>query len=845
MKNLTSLLFILVILLACQVIPTPPALQATQQSRETQQIISSLQATTAAQSSNNGSEVTHTPASPSGELPEIPYSSDQPFADIDLIDFDPDHRGLNWSLELPASLELASNYPVAGGLTLRQRRALARDGLLIVRSQEDQFFDVHMQVSYYYGQPYLLTTDAAYHAFKLTYAELLLALEREELSPRLTNIIRSTYEQVTAYLPLTVNTDLEESTTLAAAYLGTALMLLDPEAAIDPEIENQVAEQVEQILVEERVVESKLLPGTWQDFSLYVPTGHYKNDADLTGYFRARTWLENTHFSMDPEGSHSSSYEVPLIISLALRQAGAANTPTLNEFASLMEVFDFIYGNRSGVGAVEVTAFMDQAYGRFATILSMLDDSKQETFLDLLREQPFPLSGAVPVFRSTRDLNQESWSLLGLREGLDQQALNYLHTEGSRSIALPFSPGGLEFMAVLGSQQAKELVTKYGYEISKQASLLSGIEDTIANRYRRAGFFSAEDLWLMSFWSLPGFLTDDSAEFYAPFATEAVWPIKALNSALGAWVDFQSDIPRQDPRVSTSLDLNTFEIPPAPAFVEPIPEVFYRLAQLSNSLAAGLQQRGMIGANKPNSQPSILEQMILEMLNMGDRMGRFGDIAVRELAGEKLTAADYAVIQAPLGPAEISYFQALSSADDDLHPLMAPLPGIRTLDYEGDRLTHMAVGKVDRLFMLVPFEGDLTIAQGGIYSYYEFSVLRSRRLDEESWIWKLGVDPPEKPAWLDELYFTEGMPIDVLAFRIGDLYRVLPEAEILSLRSSPGLDSESIGTAKAGDVFKIIAGPQEAHGMIWWNADFYSDTDIIQHGWIIEKQEWYARVWDH
>ena len=164
--------------------------------------------------------------------------------------------------------------------------------MIVVKSQEAQFFDLHTRVSYLYGQPYLLTTDAAYHAFKQTYAELLWALEREELQPRMAAIVRSVYDQVAAYFPLTAGTDLEPGVYLSAAYLGVALKLLDPNAAIAPEIEDQVAAQVAQILEKKGYSELTLLPGIRLDFSDYEPIGHYKRDISLTGYYLARTWLE-------------------------------------------------------------------------------------------------------------------------------------------------------------------------------------------------------------------------------------------------------------------------------------------------------------------------------------------------------------------------------------------------------------------------------------------------------------------------------------------------------------------------------------------------------------------------
>jgi hypothetical protein len=153
---------------------------------------------------------------------------------------------LGWPLRLPADLKQADNLPVVGGLTLRQQDLLARNGFVVVHSQEESFFEIHQRVSLHYGQPYLLTTDVAQHALKITYDELMRALAREELQPRLLYIIQAVYSQIASYSPLVAGSEMEIETCLAA-YLAAALRLLDPQAAVSAESDRRWA-QVEQIL---------------------------------------------------------------------------------------------------------------------------------------------------------------------------------------------------------------------------------------------------------------------------------------------------------------------------------------------------------------------------------------------------------------------------------------------------------------------------------------------------------------------------------------------------------------------------------------------------------------------
>jgi hypothetical protein len=71
-------------------------------------------------------------------------------------------------------------------LTQEQRNLLAAQGFVVIHSGEEQFGDIREQVSTLYGQPYYLTTDAAFHSFHLTFDELLRLLEKEVLQPEAT-----------------------------------------------------------------------------------------------------------------------------------------------------------------------------------------------------------------------------------------------------------------------------------------------------------------------------------------------------------------------------------------------------------------------------------------------------------------------------------------------------------------------------------------------------------------------------------------------------------------------------------------------------------------------------------
>ena len=67
---------------------------------------------------------------------------------------------------------------------------------------------------------------------------------------------------------------------------------------------------------------------------------------------------------------------------------------------------------------------------------------------------------------------------------------------------------------------------------------------------------------------------------------------------------------------------------------------------------------------------------------------------------------------------------------------------------------EIGTGYVDTIFVLVPADdGRFQIAQGGVYSYYEFwRDAEEGRLTDEEWWELLGTNPPDRPTWQAPLF---------------------------------------------------------------------------------------------
>ena len=81
--------------------------------------------------------------------------------------------------QLPVNLTAVENPGVLGGMSKEQRAFLSKNGFVVMHTGEEQFSDIRHQVADKNGQPYFLTTDAAYHALHINFDALLKQLEKE------------------------------------------------------------------------------------------------------------------------------------------------------------------------------------------------------------------------------------------------------------------------------------------------------------------------------------------------------------------------------------------------------------------------------------------------------------------------------------------------------------------------------------------------------------------------------------------------------------------------------------------------------------------------------------------
>jgi hypothetical protein len=226
------------------------------------------------------------------------------------------------------------------------------------------------------------------------------------------------------------------------------------------------------------------------------------------------------------------------------------------------------------------------------------------------------------------------------------------------------------------------------------------------------------------------------------------------------------------------------------------------------------------------------------MQDLAERFMTLGDIAAKELAGQPVTQDDNYAIIGCLGMIECTNLETPYNQNVGEMP---KAPVIAAVSGAADQVLEVGVGLVDRIYVVVPLNGKLEVAQGGVFSYYEFAQPRNQRLTDDEWRSKLaGSDAPALPAWAANFVLTGGSPVQTLAFRRGDVYVITPAGDKLNVRTQPSTKGTVVSQLKTDDYIEIIDGPIVADGYTWWKVKIpFYDND--PGGWAVENPDWYKR----
>jgi len=619
------------------------------------------------------------------------------------------------------------------------KEMIAINGFAVI--PQNEFKQIHeiLEHNEDYQIPSFVSSDAVLHAYHVLYDLALREVEVYSFWDLLGNLTKSMMDYSYAQYDVAPEGRWKDAALRNLMFFSVALSLIDNETGIPAEVESAVNE-VLQLITDHDQISSNWFMSYEEDFTQFVPRGHYTRSALLGQYFKAMMWYGRVSFRLQPEappatnekGMNNTAQAILMSLALTEEVTGLSGSPSgLVVWDAIYEPTAFFVGAADDLVPVDYLGLIDSIYGSEVNVSDLDDDLLLEQFIDdaLDLREPLILGHPLDV---TENLNQTmGLRFMGQRYVPDSYILGQLvYTNVGTSDNPRLMPMGLDVMAAFGSERAWELLDDekaYLNYVSQMEILWDNIGNMTVNEWTQNLYY----LWIYSL--LP--LLSDPGVGYPYFMQSDAWVDKQLSTALASWAELRHDTILYAKQSFTTTGAVMPSI--VRGYVEPVPTLYARLASLCNMMTTGLESRTLLST----LMKSKLESLQTYLLDLQT-------ISIKELEGVALTDAEYVLIKKSgsiLGdivkmPTD-DYIT--SDTDDD----MAVIADVHTDPNSGEVLEE-GVGRPFVILVAVQVNGQVILTQGGVMSYYEFTWPMDDRLTDETWqeMLDLGDEPP-LPAW--------------------------------------------------------------------------------------------------
>jgi hypothetical protein len=632
-------------------------------------------------------------------------------------------------------------------LTDNQKALLAKNGFVVttpVAGEFREFYQIY-EGGRYAEMPMFITTDSVYHVYHLIFDKMLRDLETSYFIPSLKSLTSAMLASTSDQYGSLKGTSLADPALRNAAYFAVADKLLGLSDPFPSEASGMVEAELALINAGSAATFSPiwdrpdLTPDMRliEDYSQYIPRGHYTRSEDLKMYFKAMMWYGRMTFRQVDDFETRRA----LLLVQALRSAVEPDgSPAIPLWQNIYEPTVFIVGKSDDLGYVEYGALSDQVFGAKPDLGRLADPTLFAQFQQLTKTLPPPQINSMWVWiEQDKEKVTKGFRFMGQRFTLDQYVFGQVIWRNVGTLEKPRGlPSGLDFFAAMGSDEAYNLLKEMGesnyanYD-TQMAKVKSEIASLGSDSWTQNLYWS----WLYSF--QPIIAPKGSA--YPPFMQTQAWTRKDLQTALGSWTELKHDTILYAKQVMAEMGGGGPEVPPH-GYVEPNPQAYARLLALAQMTEDGLQSRNLL---------SDLTQGNLE--NLISELKFLQDISERELSGGAISDDEYWHIQYWGGTLEQFTLKAADTTGDmsrDLSDQEAALVAdvaTGTNDLQTLVVLEEAVGQPTRIYVILP-DSPWRVALGAVYSYYEFSVPSSGRLTDEAWQAQVAAGTnPAQPDW--------------------------------------------------------------------------------------------------
>ncbi|MHB9059374.1 MAG: DUF3160 domain-containing protein [Bacillota bacterium] len=644
--------------------------------------------------------------------------------------------------KVAADLSNVANLDQFGEFDQGQAAALAANGFVISPTAEEQLFYIY-ENNEYLKLPSLITTDSVLQVYHIFFDYTLRRAEDGFLYPAARSLTTSMLQRLKETYGQIKSPEVVAAAERVTAYfiVGARLLRADIPDGLPGAAMALADSEMKLVSGAAARAPSAIFPFQL-DYTQFVPRGHYTRSEELSRYFLGMMWYGQVPFPfkrVGPAGEEPATGSIleASLITYVLSKPDADGKTLIDTWKAIYEPTALLVGEADDLTPVEYKSLLDEVYGAKVRPDSFADPAKVAVFA----ERGSKLRSPRIVAQLAGIPSGPQLRFMGQRYIPDSEILQKLSTWPERPV-----PKGLDVAAVLGSARAegylaetyKEAENWPNYPVRLKA--LKEQFSAVSEADWQANIYNG---WL---WSLTA-LIPTKGDGFPSFMTSRTWPDKVLNTTLASWAELRHDtILYSKP---SGAECGGDGPPKVLGYVEPEVEFYARLGWVTDKLAYGLDQRGYLSDSM--RQKFYGFRRLLQFLQ---------DVAVKELAGQPLTDEENFYILVYGGTLEHLTTSVVESdrpwgashwfeVENETDRNMAVIADVHTSQAE---CLEVGVGPAYEIYAVVPIEGQLYLARGAVFSYFEFLHPAAQRLTDEGWqkMLKDGQAPPQ-PDWLRPL----------------------------------------------------------------------------------------------
>jgi len=459
-------------------------------------------------------------------------------------------------------------------LSGKSTELLKENGFVVTPAYYKKISDIYLECKDT-NQPIFITTDAVLHTGHIFFDYLLRILEVEKLYDSTVKLTDRMLELSIRQYNEASSEEVKEAAKLNIGFFAVAKRQFDPEYQVGYGLDELVDQECENIKNHKGLEFRELLtyiknpsiyqtPYAYEDYSQYIPRGHYTRNEKLENYFKAMMWYGRIDFKLKPALEEPAitygkkmTLQAVLMADALLRDENAFKLwkiiyePTVYFVGKTDDLYvdDYIELIKKIFSPNESV----DKYGRKEKLAAFIDRVIQLKAPKILSGLAFAEDGDFRVStQGFRFMGQrfipDSYMFQELVFGVKDEKVIMQYTGDKKPFTMEIIPNfgpvrafprGLDIYAVLGSKRALGILevegdteyTEYYSQLDnlKEEFSLKTIEEWKQNLYWR---------WLYAL--LP--LLEENKDTNLPYFRQSpAWIDKELQTALGSWTELRHD----------------------------------------------------------------------------------------------------------------------------------------------------------------------------------------------------------------------------------------------------------------------------------------------------------------